>query len=617
MNLAPNLFFLCSTLILVSPLPLQASEAYQGKWFRITGQWDGTRLVSDRTDWREAGSNEKYGQISGLIDQIDIAGKKIIIGPVTVSWTDQTKFQNIDPLKLKPRDHVRINIDNSEPGIYRARSIEPRLSHVEPGAIQLTAPAKETTELPGGEISMNMLGVPVYLPQAGYNRAKSPTRRQDSRRPDKQFQTTLAGRPLTLGGEYTLAMQQRNNFDLDDQDDRIDLDQEFSLELFYPFNSRTALFAELKGFDENELRDVTGTRQHDSALARGQLWLYWGSGNYGLQIGRQNLAEVREWWWDEDLDAIRLYYDRGPWHMEAGVAQELARETTLENHIDPEQNKLMRIFGQLGLMWAPKQKIDLFALHQNDRSSTETIGQTIQEDREDTSDARLTWIGLRALGERSLDTGGELRYWLDTAIVSGKEDLLDYTDVAPGLIQVASRQNQKVRGHAIDVGASLATRLPGKPAFTVGYARGSGDGNNADGVDHSFRQTGLQENKWRFSGVNRFRYYGELMRPEPSNIGITTLAVGFPLLTNSSVELLHHYYQQTKANTELRDVAIDASLTGLSRDLGHEVDLVFGFREWRRWDLEFIASTFKAGEAYGIAEGKRAYRLAFEATFNF
>lgn len=617
MNFVLKPFCLWSALILLLPLPLHGSETYQGKWFRITGQWDGTRLVSDRTDWREAGSNEKYGQISGLIDRVNIPEKKITIGPMTVSWTAQTKFKDIDPLQLKPRDHVRINIDSSEPGIYRARSIESRLSHAEPGTLQLTAPAKEAAESPGGEISMNMLGVPVYLPQAGYNRAKSLTRRQDSRRPDKQKQLTIAGQPLTVGGEYSLTLQQRNNFDLDDQDDRVDLDQEFSLELFYPFNSRTALFAELKGLDENELRDATGTRQHDSALARGQLWLYFGGGNHGLQIGRQNLAEVREWWWDDDLDAIRLYYDRGPWHMETGVAQELARETTLEDDIDPERKKVLRLFGQLGLMWAPKQKVDLFVLHQHDSSNTETVGQTIREDREDPSDANLTWIGLRALGERSLNNGNELNYWLDAAILRGKEDQLDYTDFAPGLIQVTSRQNQKVSGHAIDVGASLATGLPGRPTFTVGYAMGSGDSNNTDGVDHSFRQTGLHENKWRFSGVNRFRYYGELMRPELSNIGISTLAVGFPLLTNSSVELLHHYYQQTKANTELRDVAIDANLNGLSRDLGHEVNLVFGFREWRRWDLEFIASTFKAGEAYGPAEGRRAYKLAFEVTYNF
>jgi hypothetical protein len=156
-----------------------------------------------------------------------------------------------------------------------------------------------------------------------------------------------------------------------------------------------------------------------------------------------------------------------------------------------------------------------------------------------------------------------------------------------------------------------------RPTFTLSYAFGSGDGDPQDEVDRSFRQTGLHENKWRFSGVDRFRYYGELLNPELANLGIATVAVGIPMLKNSSLELVYHRYRQAKAADFLRDARIDDGLTGVSRDIGREIDLVLGFRERRRWELELIAGAFEAGEAFGASSGKRAYGASCELTLNF
>jgi len=170
----------------------------------------------------------------------------------------------------------------------------------------------------------------------------------------------------------------------------------------------------------------------------------------------------------------------------------------------------------------------------------------------------------------------------------------------------------------------LAAMDPKSITEDVKYSRFSnpsavypGDGDTQDDVDRSFRQTGLQENKWRFSGVNRFRYYGELLSPELANLGIATVALGIPMLKNSSLELVYHRYRQAKAADFLRDARIDDGLTGISRDVGREIDLVLGFRESRRWELELIAGSFEAGDAFGAASGKRAYGASFELTLNF
>lgn len=603
----------------------QPGDAYLGGRFRVTGQWDGTRLRAERVDLREPGEGPRHGQVTGRIEKVDPRLRSLTIGPFDIVWSDGTRFEGVNPQELWPGAALRVNLEMPERGPLIARSIEARAAGAEEGALQVIGQATRAAIPAAGAVQLTLLGIPVYLPQDGYNRAKSLTRRQDSRRPGQPLQTTILGRPLTAGGEYSAKLLRRKNFRLDDSDDRVRLDQELKLELYYPVSAATALFADWSVLHEAELRDAAGTREKEGALERGQLWLYIGGSRLGLQVGRQNFAEVREWWWDDDLDAVRLYYDRGPWHAQFGVARELAPKSTLEKEIDVQHDGVVRVFGVASWLWAPKQRVELFALHHNDRSGAESVGQVIRAEREDSSDANLTWLGLRAIGEPSLGSGGSMLYWIDAAGVHGDESVLEFSDVsAPGsgnwgeaLSQVTSRAQRKVRGYAYDVGASWATRWMLRPTFTLGYAFGSGDGDAGDDVDRSFRQTGLHENKWRFSGVNRFRYYGELLSPELANLGIATVAVGIPMLRNSSLELVYHRYRQAKAADFLRNARIDDGLTGISRDLGREIDLVLGFREWRRWELEFIAGSFQAGDAFGAASGKRAYGTSLELTLNF
>jgi len=144
-------------------------------------------------------------------------------------------------------------------------------------------------------------------------------------------------------------------------------------------------------------------------------------------------------------------------------------------------------------------------------------------------------------------------------------------------------------------------------------------GSGVDGVgrDDAFRQTGLQNNNTRFRGVDRFRVYGELLQPELSNLSIWTVALGKELGNDRSVELVYHRYRQRHASDELRDVRIDADLTGASTDVGEEIDLVFGIEQWKHIELELIGAGFRAGDAYGESAGDWAYALYGKLNYNF
>ncbi|TMB47781.1 MAG: hypothetical protein E6J55_00055, partial [Deltaproteobacteria bacterium] len=240
-----------------------------------------------------------------------------------------------------------------------------------------------------------------------------------------------------------------------------------------------------------------------------------------------------------------------------------------------------------------------------------SIGQILRPDREDPSDARLLWLGARASGEVDSGALGDLFYGLDGAWVGGDETVFGFDSCADSDTpcpaskrdqtheRLSSRRHHDVGGFAIDARMTLESPLRWRPAFTLGYAFGSGDSNARRGEDTAFRQTGLHRNNDRFLGVDRFHYYGELVRPELSNLHVVTASVGYRILHSSSLELLYHYYQQAVPAPFVRDTKLKADPNGRSGAIGHEWDMALGLEEWEHLEVELIGALFLAGSAFG------------------
>lgn len=610
-------------LVVTLDVPARAdagSGDYLGKTFRVTGVWTAPAFTVHRIQLRERDDDPTKAQIIGRVSAIDREAKRLRIGPLDVAWLADSAIDARELAALKAGDVVRVSGRVAEAGGIVASTIEPRPTSGWPADdIQITGTAREAAMGEDGALRLTLLGLPTRVPRLGYNRDESLTRRQDARRPDLPFKLDVAGRPLRITGEYDMTLRERRNYRLDDRDDRNvrdDIAHEFQLEFFLPWSEHLYFFAELKAFYESEFYRSDGReRSRGGAFSRGQAWVYidgFAQNRLGFQIGRQNLREVREWWWDDDLDAVRAVWDDGPLHVEAGVARELARVAWREPGIDPQEKDVNRYFAHASWLWAPRQTVEAFLLHHDDRSGTHRIGSAVAPDDQDASDARLTWVGLRAMGQRSLERNGTLRYWADTAWVFGSDRVSDFDDDI-----VQGHRRNDVSGFGLDTGVSWQTALPGTPAFTLGYAYGSGDGDPGDGNDRNFRQTGLHNNKWRFFGVNRFRYLGEVLRPELSNLHIFTVAAGLPLLENTSVELVYHRYAQVRAADTLRDVRISADLDGRHTHVGDELNVIVGIREGRHIDLAFTAGVFRAGSAYGDLKGKTAALLMAEFVYFF
>jgi alginate production protein len=595
---------------------------FDNEWFRIFGRWDGNELRADNIQLRLPEKEAERGQISGRIDKVDIAHKTLTIGPFTIVWSDKTEFDKFSEDQLKPGMTLKITGSVIESNRFQSRKIGLESSPYAPGSLQVTGLSSVSKERPDGEHEFTVLNVPVHTTQNGYNIFKSLIRRQDVRRPDDQFKFDLLGKPVTLGGEYDLNPGFRDNLDLDkkDPDASMRLDQELKLEAFYPISRFTAVFLSFKGITESRFNvDSDTTDQTRLELARDETWIFFdriGGTGFGVQFGNQNVSETREWWWDKDMDSLRVYYNQGPLHFELTGGKQIGGESTRKG-IDPADKEVYRVLGLGSWMWGMKQRLEFYFLNQWDNSSQEGEGGIVQKNNRDNFDDNMAWFGGRAIGEIGLSDYGSLNYWADVAGVHGDEAVLTYNSINSSQARVDSKNKNNVDGWAFDVGAFWTLPVQFEPTFTLSYARASGDSNPNDGHNGSFRQTGIQRNNWRFNGVNRFRIYGELLRPELSNLGIFTSAFGIRLLKNSSIEFVYHKYDQVEAITNLRNANLNASPTGLDSDIGQEVNVIANFREWKNLELGIEGAVFDPGKAFGNEASGLAYSIFFDVNYNF
>jgi len=381
---------------------------------------------------------------------------------------------------------------------------------------------------------------------------------------------------LSWGAKLNFSERIRDNRDLDDDDDDRDLETSGSLNfaallLSSPrvFEPRFEIFGEVKierevEHDEGEGKTADET---DVSFRRGYIiWRDFMLPSVYLQVGRQRFKDAREWFIDESLDAVRLFYEKD------GLELQLSYSS---NVVDPEDeedkiNNLI-LYG-------------IYKIWKKDTAAAYIVNRNGDNPDNDISKIDLTFIGVSWKGK----SFKKQKYWLEAGAVYGDEDGKD------------------VRGYGFDVGWTSRFKHRFKPAVTLGYAFGSGDSNPDDSRDKNFRQTGLQDNTAKLRGVVRVESYGELFEPELSNLMIGTLGFGIRPLKKASIDLVYHHFRQVWAlqerENELRDVGIKPDPNGESRNLGDEVDLIFGWKVTQDFRLEALATFFVPGSAFPGAD---------------
>ena len=445
----------------------------------------------------------------------------------------------------------------------------------------------------------------------------------DERRPDDQWRMHLFGRPLTIGGEIGFDSRARNNYTLDDDSarGRYDLGAKAELEVFYELSAGMSVFAEASVDYEREVDDQRDSSKREKRVRRGQSWLYWGSiggSPWSLQVGRQQFRDKREWWWDELVDAVSVRFDGDAWRVQLAVGEDVARVSSEFEGINPRMKDVRHTIAKAEWTWARKNRLSWFVTHKKDESGAQAVGTQLDEIDEDPVDIDALWLGARARGRWKSDLLGRVYYWADVGYVQGEQRVAIYDGIGNDSSVVEESTEYEVEGWAYDVGLTFDRRKwPGKPRFTFGYAWADGDSDVSDGKFNGFVQTGMHDNNGKYRGVDRFKYYGEVLRPDLSNLSVITAGLGMPFARNSSVELLWHKYRQVEPSAVVTGARVRRRPNGFSGDIGEGIDLVIGIEEWRHVEIELIAGAFREGSAFGSHEGETAFYLVFSLDYNF
>lgn len=436
----------------------------------------------------------------------------------------------------------------------------------------------------------------------------------DDTRPDDQTQINVLGKPLIIGGEIGADLRYRGNFEIergaDDDDGQLQL--ETKLETIWLLGENIVAFSDTRLFGESNFYEQGGEASEEAGAELSEAWILRTNlfdTPLAIQVGRQQLQERREFWWDANLDMIRVHYFGKDASAFVGIGRDIGYKSTL-GQFDPEDKDLVRIVANAKWDWADRQEVQAFFLNQRDRSPGYIEGQVFDEDDADDADGDFTWIGLRARGRVKTNFPGKFYYWADVALVRGTETLYDIDDVEGDQVIVDGIEQRKVRGWAFDIGASLELPFEFEPYLTLRHARGSGG-------SHTFRQTGLQGNKGKFRGNSRFRYYGEVLRPDLSNLAVSTVALGIPVGEFGWIEGVWHNYRQPVADDSIAGSRLGIDPDGISNRLGDEFDLIASYRPTPSWDFELTGGGFRAGPAFGDEQGRWAWLVEFKLDYNF
>ncbi len=358
---------------------------------------------------------------------------------------------------------------------------------------------------------------------------------------------------------YDMSVLTETDLDAATDDDRLRILPEARLEVLHTPDDDLEIFASVEaGYD---LERENGQWREVERFELRELYVLFNDflvKDFQLQLGRQDVEDGREWLYDSRLDGVRVAYDHRAWRIEAMWGrEELVRANLLRSN-------------------PGRDKVDVWLLHAEYEATKDwdLAAYAIKQ-----NDLRASNVSPLTMGIQSEGRTGPVGHWLELARQRGTSG------------------TRQLKAWALDAGLIWHLPLPARPALFAGYARASGGGDAA--VDRSFRQTGLQDNEDRITGLSNVRYYGEALDPDLSNLEILTAGLGFRPTQSSSVELIAHRYRQVVLDDDdLRGSPILAELDGDDRDVGTELDLALSARLSRSAAIEAKFGWFMPGKGF-------------------
>ena len=537
-------------------------ELRVGRFVEAKGDFTTGRALVREIDAVERGADDKADkvEVTGPVERAEGSVLQVVGSTFTVDG--ETAFENADKqtvARFTPAagDWLRLKArDKGEDGL-RARTVRaatPREQFKVTGEVRAVDRDAGTLDIGG-----------VRLPVAQDVDLELPGRR-DPNDPLSLFMaddqkavpfTIRVGDSVRLGGQAAAELEWDDEFDLDGSRDRDRTKPAVrgKLDALWLLDDRGSYALGEVSFGRDDVIRQGGEDTHDETLevTRALVSLR-ASDELQLLAGRQDFDEEREWLYDEVLDGVRAVWRQDQLELELGFAT--GRELGAE---DNEYEDTGLWVGHVRWHLDPTWHVGAYALQRTDDTA---------------AGFEPLLVGLRSIATPRFGLG----HWAEFGLARGDDGARD------------------VDGFAFDVGVLHTFDVAGRPSLGAGIAHGSGERDGGQQV--GYRQSGLQDNNGKLGGVTSVRYYGELLDPELANLTVTTLCAAVRPIRGGSVSLLLHTYRQDVASTTFPATELRVAPTGGQRDLGHEIDLVFGYRLERRLTLELVLARFEPGEAF-------------------
>ncbi len=538
-----------------------------GRRIKVEGKrFDGRKLLADKIEMVEEDDDL---EIEGIIadtarsqSRLQIS-REFVFVPDSATIVDNRR-EPVDWGDLRKGMRVKVKVKRDEDLGLVAESIR-----YYPGAtdrdLEIEAPIEK---IDTARSELTLLGIPVKISahtryidpfsNSGSNQLGADQTRGIRRDDDEPDRPPLRFWKMYVGGRVGLAHRTTENLDLLDRRDDLNstLLPEGRLELSLPIGEHSEVYSKLSFRKPLELGD--GFSNEFTFKVR-ELFFLWGHflhKSLALQIGRQRFRDRREWTYDDELDSLRLYLKTSGLRWEFAAAKAVFRPTG-------SRDDQLYFLGSVEYPLARDRYLRAYFIKRNDLTPR---------------DEDPVWFGLSTRGQFQQR---RILYWGEFSRMMGR------------------RRQDRLRGHAFDVGGSYRFELPWRPTISGSYAYASGGENKQDRIDHNFRQTRLQDNTDRVGGIRRYNYYGLLVDPELFNLRIPTVDLGLRPSRRWSVNLVYHNYRQVVASRDVGDMNLIRPPGGRDPRLGDEVDVVLAFRGNDYLDINLLIGMFLPGPAFG------------------
>ncbi len=573
--------------------PKDVEQVVPGMWVEVKGQVTGDGQVSEVDEIEEAPFEEGFSadkveltapvptDVTTDATSFEILGERVAVDGDTEFETEERTV--VPRFPVVAGDWVRVKARVKPDGSLFARTIrrmQPRDRFKVLG--QVGAPAEENSITVGSLAVQPSRETRVNLLDDAIDDEPGSSDPLQTFLQDEQKAVVFSIRPtpdLMFGGQYMFRgrAEDERDLDRDRKRDKQIFQNEIKLDALWRFNEeRSFVFLEgTFGIREQLRRERHEETTYQHRLSRAYVF-HALTDVFAVQAGRQDFDEEREWIYDEVLDGVRMHARDGPWSLELSMSAGREHEL-LEDRNDTEDT-----FNAIGLL--------RYHLNPSHFLSGYFVSRTDASDEE----FNPLVIGLRSWGRPRYG----LRHWIELAAARGEHD------------------STPIDGYAIDTGVSYVVDAPLRPTLTLGVAYATGRIDN-DGDTVAFRQTGLQDNNAKFGGVTSFRYYGEVVDPELSNLVVTTMGAGIRPVRDFSIDVVFHTYHQDEASEDLGESDLDADPEGEHRYLGWEIDLVFGYR-YKRWlNAELVLGRFEPDDAFDRDDQDAAHKVQFQLRAKF